>query len=92
MEAEKLFLVRKDFPNGQKTLDQVSSLWQKIMGSINSQKNNGQDISDLKSKSLDALVKEQQILQSILNQIPDDQKQYLKASLDKLTSSLEKIQ
>lgn len=91
VEADYLFMTKKDYVNGVKTLDETQREREKardIYIEAKAQKATG----DLQNKLILSLEKQKSLLMYLSTQVPEDQKQTIEANLAKLTEVLMSVQ
>lgn len=91
VEADYLFMTKKDYTNAAKTLDEAQKRREKardIYIKAKAQKATG----DLQNKLILSLEKQKSLLMYLATQVPEDQKQIIEDNLAKLTEVLMSVQ
>lgn len=91
VEAEKLLVVKKDYQNAKKTLDQAQIKREKALDSINKSKKQGRNILDANARLIKSLKNQQSLLNYISTQVPEDQKNNVAESVSKIDIILDSL-
>lgn len=92
VEAEKLFLTKKDFGNGRLNLDASQVKREKALEFFIKAKKAGRDVGYLKSRLNSSFERQKTLLSYLTSQLPEDQRLPLQESISKLNSLLQALQ
>lgn len=91
VEAEKLYLEKKDYKNGQNVLNEAQSKREKSFTFINSAEKEGRDVVDLKNTLKSSLEKQILLLKYIETKLPDEPKKNIEENIVKINLLLPRI-
>lgn len=92
VEAEKLFLTKKDFGNGRLSLDASQVKREKALEFFIKAKKAGRDVGYLKSRLNSSFERQKTLLAYLTSQVPEDQRLPLQEGISKLNSLLKALQ
>ena len=92
LEAEKLFLEKKDYQTGKKTLDIAQEKREKSLELLKKTESSGRNVDDLKNRYVNSLQKQQVLLSYIQTLVPENEKNSVQKNVDSLNSILVKYQ
>lgn len=90
VEAEKLIL-EKDFSNAEKTLSMAKKKRNKAMSYIKKSTSSGIETTNLKVRFISSMEKQSMVLNYLLQDIPEDQKELINQDLEQMFSITEKL-
>jgi len=91
LEAEKLFLDKKDFSNAEETLKAAQNSREKAVQFIQKARETNQSTSDVENRFKKSLEKQRSLLQFLISQVPSDKKTSLEKNIESLNSILTKL-
>lgn len=91
-EAEKLYLDKKDFVNGKKSLAASQKRREQALGFINKISKENSELANLKNRLISSLEKQRALLQYIITQVSEDIHPTIDENLSQLNSILAKLQ
>lgn len=89
VEVEKLFLDKKDYSNGQNTINAMQDKWKLASNWLKSLDDENRD--SLKDRFRTSLEKQRALLQYLQTQVPDEQKSVFDGTLQKLNEFLAQV-
>lgn len=92
VEAEKLFMVVKDFKNGKASLDAAQVKREKAVNLLGQAKDKGRNITDVKNRLVSSFERQRDLLNYISPQVPEEQKAVLSENASKLDFLLVDLQ
>lgn len=92
VEAEKLFLEKKDYTNGKSTLAVGQEKREKIKSLLDEAKKDGRSIVEVKMRVVSSLERQKTLLEYLATQVPEEQKAVLNENIDHLNSLLKSLQ
>lgn len=91
VEAEKLFIARKDYSNAKNSLDVAQLKREKALELIQRVEKKGRDVENSKNRMTRSLENQRALLHYIATQLPEDQKDIVKENVDILNATLAKL-
>ncbi len=91
VEAEKLFVEKKDYSNGRKSLEESQLKAQEFVNAIEKSEALGEYVVEVKLRVVRSLEKQKALSSYLVTQVPDDQKEIVKKNLVELDTILAKM-
>lgn len=92
VEAEKLFLQKKDYTNAKLSLDVAQQKRERARDLLKKTEDTGKNVSNYKDSMFDTLERQRALLNYLSSQIPKEQKQAIDKNISQLNSVLSTLQ
>lgn len=92
VEAEKLYLDKKDFVNGKKSLAASQKRREQALGFVNKISKDDSGLPNLKNRFVSSLEKQRALLQYIITQVSKEEGSTIDENLSQLNTILAKLQ
>lgn len=92
VEAEYLFMVKKDYKNAKKSLDAAQAKRERALGLIKKAEEEGRYVVDLKNAQTGSLEKQRLLLNYLATVVEEEQKSVIEENVSQLNSLLSSLE